>query len=268
MSLRIITQLFERTSKIPAESTPVHVFVWDEKMVMQLSTDFSVSDNELKDAWVMVFQAFADIISYGRPESEAVSRIIRLVVEADTTSHNLFPMIVRCLVSLMDADLPCDPFPLLGSGVSFADFARHVASDDEDVVISVLEITKWVCEHCPSQAGEILFHFDGRTVYAGKNNLQNDILVKSSRAYDVWLHVKGTSGCHVVIKNDTAVLPPDAVILKAARIAAQNSKARLSDNVPVDYTFIKYVSKPSGSPPGKVVYTNQKTVYVRLSPVQ
>ena len=32
--------------------------------------------------------------------------------------------------------------------------------------------------------------------------------------------------------------------------------------VPVDYTFIKFVSKPKGAAPGKVVYTNQKTIYV------
>ena len=51
-------------------------------------------------------------------------------------------------------------------------------------------------------------------------------------------------------------------ILVCAQIAAFHSKAKLSSNVPVDYCFVKYVKKPSGSKPGMVIYTNYKTVYV------
>jgi predicted ribosome quality control (RQC) complex YloA/Tae2 family protein len=34
----------------------------------------------------------------------------------------------------------------------------------------------------------------------------------------------------------------------------------------VDYTLKKYVKKERGAPLGKVVYTNQKTVFVKPSP--
>ena len=51
-------------------------------------------------------------------------------------------------------------------------------------------------------------------------------------------------------------------ILYAARLAAANSKARGSSNVPVDYTRIKHVWKPRGAPAGQVHYTDQKTVFV------
>jgi predicted ribosome quality control (RQC) complex YloA/Tae2 family protein len=45
-------------------------------------------------------------------------------------------------------------------------------------------------------------------------------------------------------------------------LAAYYSKAKLSSNVPVDYTFVKYVKKPHGAKPGMVIYTHQKTLYV------
>ena len=45
-------------------------------------------------------------------------------------------------------------------------------------------------------------------------------------------------------------------------LAAYYSKARGSANVPVDYTLVKYVKKPSGAKPGMVIYTHQHTVYV------
>lgn len=56
---------------------------------------------------------------------------------------------------------------------------------------------------------------------------------------------------------------PDEVIRRAAEICAFHSAARQSDNVPVDYTFAKYVHKPAGARPGMVVYTDQRTVYVK-----
>ena len=54
---------------------------------------------------------------------------------------------------------------------------------------------------------------------------------------------------------------PDSVLYKCACLAAYYSKARMSQNVPVDYTFIKYVKKPNGAKPGMVIYTDNKTIY-------
>jgi predicted ribosome quality control (RQC) complex YloA/Tae2 family protein len=54
----------------------------------------------------------------------------------------------------------------------------------------------------------------------------------------------------------------EETILFAARLAAKNSKAAKSSNVPVDYTPIKFVKKPNGTKPGMVIYTTNKTVFV------
>ena len=45
-------------------------------------------------------------------------------------------------------------------------------------------------------------------------------------------------------------------------IIGKNSKAKDSNNVPVDYTYVKYVSKPKGAKPGMVIFVNNKTLYV------
>ena len=56
--------------------------------------------------------------------------------------------------------------------------------------------------------------------------------------------------------------PDEKTILYAAQLAAYHSKAREAGKVPVDYTKIRYVSKPQGAKPGMVIYVNQKTLFV------
>ena len=59
-----------------------------------------------------------------------------------------------------------------------------------------------------------------------------------------------------------AVRRDEAAIFEAAAIAAYHSKARGSENVPVDYVPVKYVKKPAGAKPGMVIFTNNRTVWV------
>ncbi len=101
---------------------------------------------------------------------------------------------------------------------------------------------------------------DGTEILVGKNNKQNDYLTsKLARRDEIWLHTKDIPGSHVVIRNAE---PTEATILEAAQLAAYFSKARSSSSVPVDFTQIRHVKKPSGAKPGYVIYENQQTVYV------
>lgn len=103
---------------------------------------------------------------------------------------------------------------------------------------------------------------DGFTIYVGRNNKQNDTLtLKTARNYDMWLHTKDIHGSHVIIVSDNREIS-DTAIKEAASLAAYNSKAKESTNVPVDYTIVKNVSKPRGAKPGMVIYVKNKTVYV------
>lgn len=104
---------------------------------------------------------------------------------------------------------------------------------------------------------------DGFRILCGRNNIQNDKLTfKDSRKNDIWFHTQKIHGSHTVIVTDGREVPP-ATLEQAAIVAAYNSKARDSSLVPVDYTEIKNVKKPSGSAPGKVTYEHYKTAYVR-----
>ena len=105
------------------------------------------------------------------------------------------------------------------------------------------------------------YEINGFTVYVGKNNKQNDLLTKSANKEDMWFHTQKIHGSHVILKTEGKEVDFDT-ILKCASLAAKNSKAKNSNNVPVDYTFVKYVRKPSGSKPGMAVYVNYKTVFV------
>jgi predicted ribosome quality control (RQC) complex YloA/Tae2 family protein len=112
-------------------------------------------------------------------------------------------------------------------------------------------------------AKPILDHYiasDGTEIIVGKNNKQNDYLTNKLAARDeVWLHTKDIPGSHVVIRSKE---PADETIREAAILAAYFSKARQSSSVPVDFTKVRYVKKPSGAKPGFVIYENQQTVYV------
>ena len=103
---------------------------------------------------------------------------------------------------------------------------------------------------------------DGFTILVGRNNQQNDRLtLKESRNYDIWLHTLQVPGSHTVIVCD-GQQPPNRTIEQAAQLAAYHSGARQSGLVAVDFTLIKYVSKPRGAKPGMVIYTHQSTLYV------
>ena len=101
---------------------------------------------------------------------------------------------------------------------------------------------------------------DGIEIHVGKNSLQNDRLTQAAGGNETWLHAKDMPGSHVIIRTEGEI--PLETLRQAALLAAWFSKGKNSSTVPVDYTLRKYVKKPSGAAPGKVIYTHQKTVYV------
>ena len=106
----------------------------------------------------------------------------------------------------------------------------------------------------------------GLTIYVGRNNRENDSLTfKKAHSVDLWLHTKDIPGSHVILVRNPEIDFDEESIRDAAKIAAYYSKARNSDNVPVDYTLVKHVKKPSGAKPGMVIFVNNKTIYVNPS---
>ena len=104
---------------------------------------------------------------------------------------------------------------------------------------------------------------DGREILVGRSNLQNDELsTRLGRRSDLWLHTQKIHGSHVLIRCEGET-PDERCIEEAAIIAAYYSQGRGAGKIPVDYTILKNVRKPSGALPGKVIYTDYKTVTVQ-----
>ncbi len=102
----------------------------------------------------------------------------------------------------------------------------------------------------------------GYRLLCGKNNSQNDELTfKLASKGDLWFHVKGIPGSHVVLFCNGE--EPDAKdFTEAATVAAVYSKAKRGQKVEVDYTRIKNIKKPPASKPGFVTYQTNYSAYV------
>ena len=105
---------------------------------------------------------------------------------------------------------------------------------------------------------------NGFQMYVGKNSQSNDLLLRQiAKPSDMWLHTKQIHGSHVIIRNpENRPDIPMPTLLQAAQLAAYYSKAHHASNVPVDYTWARYVVKRKGNVAGYVHYTREKTLYV------
>lgn len=106
------------------------------------------------------------------------------------------------------------------------------------------------------------FETNGYKVYVGKDAKNNDQLTFGfAKPNDVFLHARGVSGSHVIIRNGSREYPQKVVLEYAARIAAHYSKARTSGIVPVAYTMRKFVKKAKGQP-GAVFMDREEVIFV------
>ncbi len=109
------------------------------------------------------------------------------------------------------------------------------------------------------------YSIDGYTVLVGKNARQNDELLRAAHADDLWMHARGVPGSHVVVHRHGNKEFPRNVMLEAARLAAQYSKARNERRVEVIVAEVRHVRKPKGAPAGMVIVTQEDTLVVDTS---
>jgi predicted ribosome quality control (RQC) complex YloA/Tae2 family protein len=107
---------------------------------------------------------------------------------------------------------------------------------------------------------------EGFTIWIGRNARQNEeVTFGKGSPEDLWLHARGVPGAHVIVKSGGRSVP-NAVILRAASLAAHYSAARDQAYVPVDITERRYVRKIKGGKPGMVTYRNESTLSVPPQP--
>lgn len=100
---------------------------------------------------------------------------------------------------------------------------------------------------------------DGVSVKLGRNNLENDELLSSSKGEYTWLHAKDYHSSHVIIEKNEV---KDSVLKTAAEICAYYSKGREGGKTEIVYTLKKHVKKPPSAKAGFVVYTDYKSIFV------
>lgn len=105
---------------------------------------------------------------------------------------------------------------------------------------------------------------DGYEVLIGENATSNDALVtRFSHSNDWWLHLRGGTSSHAVIRtNNAPERVPQSTLRYAAEQVVARSVAKHAGWAEVDYTLRKYVRKPRKAAPGTVVITHQKTLVV------
>ena len=108
----------------------------------------------------------------------------------------------------------------------------------------------------PKKRDLLSFDYKGFQIFVGRNNKENEeISFSKGQPNDIWMHIKDIPGSHVLILRNNKEVPKD-VLLHAANLACEYSKAKKGDKVTVDYCERKFLKKIKNSKPGNVIYTN------------
>ena len=106
----------------------------------------------------------------------------------------------------------------------------------------------------------------GKEFRVGRGAAENDALTfRHARGNDVWLHVRGRPGAHVVLRNPGPSPSPDLLIL-GAQLAMKHSGLKPGTREEVSWTRVKELRKPKGLGPGKVLLRSEKVLYVTYDP--
>ena len=107
---------------------------------------------------------------------------------------------------------------------------------------------------------------DGFEIRVGRGAKDNDALTfRHAKGNDIWLHIRGGPGAHVVVPCHKGQAPLNTLI-EAAALALRYGGRKMGDDGEVAYTRAKYVRRVPGGAPGRVTYSQEKALSVRLVP--
>jgi predicted ribosome quality control (RQC) complex YloA/Tae2 family protein len=110
---------------------------------------------------------------------------------------------------------------------------------------------------------------NGTQILVGRGGAENDALTfHVARPQDLWLHIRGVPGAHVVVPLEKNADLPQETLLDAAHLALHHSELHGEPKGEVSYTLAKFVRKAKGAAPGQVTYTREKTFVVRIEPAR
>ena len=109
----------------------------------------------------------------------------------------------------------------------------------------------------------------GLEVWVGRSDEGNDFLTtKLARGRDLFLHLDGAPGSHVILRSEGRTDPPSEALLDACELAVHFSKQREATRADVHVVPIANVRKPRGAKPGLVTVHGGKTVHLRRTPAR
>jgi predicted ribosome quality control (RQC) complex YloA/Tae2 family protein len=101
-------------------------------------------------------------------------------------------------------------------------------------------------------------------IWVGRSAAGNDHLsVRLARGRDLFFHLDGAPGSHVILRTEGRTDPPSEALLDACELAVHFSKAKNASRADVHAVPIANVRKPKGSKPGLVTVHGGKTIHLR-----
>ncbi len=104
-------------------------------------------------------------------------------------------------------------------------------------------------------------------IWVGRSDEGNDYLTtRLARGNDIFFHLEGYPGSHVVLRTEGRVDPPAESVLEACELAAHFSRLKGSARADVHMAYVKDIRKPKGAKPGLVYVSRGKTIHLRSDP--
>jgi predicted ribosome quality control (RQC) complex YloA/Tae2 family protein len=105
---------------------------------------------------------------------------------------------------------------------------------------------------------------DGLEIWVGRSDEGNDVLTtRLARGNDLFFHLDGAPGSHVVLRTEGRTDPPSESLLDACELAVHFSKGKKASRADVHVAPIKMVKKPKGAKRGLVYVTGGKSIHLR-----
>ena len=198
------------------------------------------------------------VLADGNFPSDGVSR--RGAAEIIRADGHGIPELLDAILALMPLDTYAEK-PVLYMAKSECD--RDLADIRRELVNAgyIKEKTQGKRQKQPAARKPLRFVSDsGTEILVGRGNVQNDELtLHIARRTDLWLHVQKLPGSHVIVSQAEGEADEET-IRQAAALAATYSQAKTGGKVAVDCTQVRFVKKPSGAKPGRVIYTDYRTI--------
>lgn len=113
--------------------------------------------------------------------------------------------------------------------------------------------------------GRRFFSADGSEIWVGKGAKENDQLsFHLARSFDLWLHARGRTGSHVILRLQKGRGPGWEALLDAAHLAVHYSSAAKEAKAEVMYAEVKRLRKVKGAAPGQVSLSKSKTLMLTM----